>query len=216
MKASRFNFILVSILILVDPLYCFSQTNLGISLGVDFAEIRAAPNQVGFEILENGYSSESLFWGLRIEQKVSTSIFLSLQGTYTKKKIDATDKGFVPFKRLEYKEIKTSFAVNWIPFSTFSVGGGMSHSFIPSVKKIRNIEPEEITGGRREFGGIVYISYLYNDFLLELNYYHGLDVVSTTRKSNSIEPIKAVGVSLSYIFRVFEKRKGKKSSHLRI
>lgn len=217
MKASRFIFSIVAILILVEPPPCFSQTNFGVSTGVDFAQIRAVPNQVGFEILETGFGSESLFGGLRIEQKVSTFIFLSLQGTYTKKKIDATDRGFVPFKRLEYKEIKTSFAVNWIPFSTFSVGGGISHGFIPSISKIRNDDSkEEITGGRREFGGIFYVSYFHKDFLLELSYYHGLDVVGTTRKSNRIEPIKAVGISLSYIIKVFEKHKDKKSSHPRI
>jgi len=216
MKTSKFILGLVVILILFQPLFFFSQTNFGVSLGVDFAEIKAIPNQVGFEILEMGYGSESLFGGLRIEQKIFSSIFLSLQGTYTKKKIDAVDNGFVPFKRLEYHEIKTSFAVNWVPFSTFSVGAGISHSFIPSIYKIRNGDPEEITGGRREIGGVFYMSYLYKDFLLELNYCRGFNAVSTTRKSNSIEPINAIGISLSYIIKVFEKRKEDKGTHSKI
>jgi len=217
MKASRFIFPLIAILILVESPSCFSQTNFGVSLGVDFAEIRAVPNQVGFEILETGYGSKSLFGGLRIEQQVSTSIFLSLQGTYTKKKIDATDRGFVPFDWLEFRKIDVAFAVNWIPVSTLSIGGGISHGFIPSVNKVlRGGTKDEITRGRREIGGIFYASYLYREFLLEASYYAGFKVLNPSNESNTLESMNSIGISLSYIIRVFENRKGKKSSHPRI
>ena len=156
--------------------------------------------------------------GVKIEQKLTHSIFLSLQGTYTKKKVDATDIGFIPFKKLEIKEIKGSLVVNWIPFSTFSIGGGPSLDFIPSINKIRkNGSKEKITEGRRELGGTFFVSYFYKHFLLEVNYYNGFKVVKpSSPRENIIEPIKSFGISLSYIIKVFEKRKGKKSGHQRM
>lgn len=208
---------MVSMLFLIEPLTCHSQTNFGISAGVDVAKMKAISNQVGFEILESGYGNRSIVGGLRIEQKLNNSFFLSLRGLYTKKKVDATDNGIVPFKSLEIKEIKMDIALNWVPYSTFSIGAGLSQDFMTSINKIRlNDTKEEITGGRRELGSVFYAGYFFKNFLLEATYYNGYKVTKTIRKTNSIEPIKSFGISLSYMLRVFDKRKGKENKNRRI
>jgi hypothetical protein len=179
--------------------------------------MKAISNQGGFEILESGYGNRSIVGGLRIEQKLNNSFFLSLRGLYTKKKVNATDNGFVPFKRLEINEIKMDIALNWVPYSTFSIGAGLSQDFMTSINKIRiNDSKEEITGGRRELGSVLYAGYFFRNFLLEVNYYNGYKVTKTIRKTNRIEPIKSFEISLSYMLRVFDKRKGKENKNRRI
>ncbi len=203
--------------LLTNQFPCLSQTNFGISAGVDVAKMKAISNQGGFEILESGYGNRSIVGGLRIEQKLNNSFFLSLRGLYTKKKVDATDNGIVPFKKLEINEIKMDIALNWVPYTTFSIGAGLSQDFMTSINKIRlNDSKEEITGGRRELGSVIYAGYFFKNFLLEATYYNGYKVTKTIRKTNRIEPIKSFGISFSYMLRVFDKRKGKENKNRRI
>ncbi len=217
MNLRWYLFSLIMFLFVAVPIHCFAQTNIGILLGLDFADIKAVPNSVGFEFLENRYGSKSIVGGLRIEQKVSKSLFLSLQGAYTKKKVDGRDFGFVPFDWVEFKKIDVSFTVNWIPVPTLSIGGGLSHSFIPSVNKVlRGGIRDDITKGRREIGGIFQVRYHYKDFLLEANYYTGFKILSPSKESNILEPMNSIGISLSYVLRLFESQNGKGMNHQRI
>jgi hypothetical protein len=197
--------------------YCNAQTYIGASLGVDCSKVEERFNDVGFKIVEPGFSHKSLLFGLRIEQSISNSFFISLQSQYNKKIVGATDRGFLPLDELELKCIKSSLRLNWMPLNSLNLGIGFHNNYISEINRIDNgIVQYKISGRVKEIGIGFCIGYIYKHFFLEFEYANGLNIVGSYEKSKSIKPIDSFGISLHYMIEAIERRKGKKVNCPRI
>lgn len=205
------RFSLPLIIVCLGLKYCCAQTYIGASIGVDYSKIEEQYNSVGFRILESGFEHRSMLLGIRVEKPVLNSFFVSLQSQYSSKKVGATDRGFVPFKGLEIKNIRSSLQLNWMPITSLSFGAGFSCNYIIDISKIRAGNSNEKMSGKVKEAGIgLSIGYIYKHFLIEFDYINGLGIIGLDEESKIIKPIDTFGVSIHYMIKVLEKRKGSK------
>ncbi|MBI1226064.1 MAG: hypothetical protein GC192_12585 [Bacteroidetes bacterium] len=207
----------LAMLFCLGLIYCSSQTYIGVSLGLDYSKVEEQFNDVGFRILEPGFSNKSMLFGLRVEQSIGNSFFLSLQSQYNKKTVGATDRGFLPLDALEFKCIKSSLRFNWVPMNALNLGIGLHNNYISEINRVDNGNVQyKISGKVKEVGIGFSIGYIFKHFFLEFDYANGLGIVGSYENSKSVKPIDSFGLSLSYMIEVIKRSKGKKVNCPRI
>lgn len=193
------------------PFYPYSQTFIGPSLGIDLAEIKEEPNDVFFEVFDKGYSVESFYYGLRIEQRLSNTLSLTLQGNCTKKKVNALIYNFVPMKGFEFNYFRSSLSLNWSVLNNWMFGIGPTYHSITNINQLTkngNIKAPYMDN-KNEYGGVFLLGFKYWNFLFELSYRRGINVSSTHDESELLKPINSIGISVNYMIKVFGRKKGK-------
>lgn len=201
-------------IILSNTIFFFSffsflnaQSNIGITIGMDFTEIKSEDLSFPIHILEKGYQSRGYLFGFRFEQKISKSFFLSINGDYAKKRITAVDAGVVPFDTIAFSKFRTSLSVNCMPFPFLSIGAGPSGIYSPKIESFYLGDLQYIVEGKRkEIGGLFSINAFYRRVMVEINYYHGLKTLGTYK--SVLKPLNSINLSLHYLFKLGHKKQG--------
>lgn len=189
-----------------------AQTFLGATIGRDFSQIHEKPNDILFEVYDRGYSSRSWFYGLKVEQKLSKDLGLSIQGIYTKKEVDALIYNFAPMKGFEFSLFRTTISLNKTFLNNFSVGLGPSYSLLYNINQVTQNGGlrAPLMNDKREIGGAFIVGIKYWNLLLELNYNIPLVPSGGEDEEYSIKPIKSFGISINYMLRVIGSNRGSK------
>ena len=199
-------------IILSNTIFFFSflsflnaQSNIGLTIGLDFTQMKAEELSIPIFLLKQGFKNRSLSLGLRFEQKISKSFFLSIQGDYSKKSTPAFGAGSTPFDTIAFSRYRTCLAVNWMPFSWVSVGLGPCGVYSPKINLIYYGNTQYSTDNqRKEVGGLISIGGFYRQFMVEANYYHGIKNFS--RYNLLLQPLNSINLSLHYLFKLGHKK----------
>ncbi len=189
-----------------------AQTYIGPTVGLDFSSIKEKPNDILFEVFDNGYSNKTFFYGLRIEQQLNNRISLALKGNYTKKEVNALINNFIPMKGFEFEYYRSSLTANWSVFNNWAIGIGPTYHWIKDIQQVTinaGIKAPYM-GDKREYGGTFTIGFKHWNFLFELNYNKGFKLIEQKDDSGLLKPINSFGVSINYMIRVLNWGKGKK------
>lgn len=196
--------------VFIHPILCNSQSFVGGGIGIDFAQIREFnpnPRFEDLEIFKNGYSINSLLYGIRGEQWIAESYSLSLQFSYTKKEFKASKPNIVPIEGLRFNFFRSSLSLKCYLIKNIYVAPGFSINYISNVReyfKHGTVNPFPIKN-KKEYGGLVSAGLLYKDFLAEIYYNRGFSFQKNKDKVD-FRPINSIGLSLSYLFRVSKKK----------
>lgn len=199
-------------IILSNTIFFFSffsflnaQSNIGLTIGLDFTQMKAEELSLPIFLLEKGFRNRSLSFGLRFEQKISKSYFLSIQGDYSKKYTAAFDAGIVPYEEIAFSKYRTSLAFNWSSFPLLSIGVGPSGTYIPKIALLYfgNVQ-DETDHHRKEIGALLSVGCFFRGFMLEANYYHGIK--NFGRYNLLLQPLNSINLSLHYLFKLGHKK----------
>ncbi len=188
-------------------------------MGVDFAKMKAIPSTNYFTPFKEGYHSESFSFGFKVEQQLSYSTFLSLTSVYSEKMEGVWDRGFIPIRYIEFKIIDNSVQFNWMLHRLFHFGAGPYLRYIPKTYIYRGFEHTyflklETNSNRTDLGARFKVGYFYKNFLLETYYNQGI-VTLTGEEKASFKPLNSFGISLSYMFKILNKKQKSRRDEVR-
>jgi hypothetical protein len=186
-----------------------AQFRYGLTLGTEVSKLEALPNSVGFHIENNGYLNPCATRGLRAERIFFKKINVTVSETMSSKySIPASSRGIVPYTKLRFRGFKTTLQLNYMPFSFFRIGAGVSMNYIPIMYDATDRGDESrASGSRKEVGYLFSTGFQYKPFLLELYYYQGIKSFLGYRSGEIIKPLSSIGVSLNYLFTLSKTKK---------
>ncbi len=197
-----------------------SQSFIGPTIGVDFAQIREFKKYYSyyvpgrnfdyFEVSENGYSASSILWGLKGEQKIANALSLCVFINYTHKRVKA-DIGelYFPIEELKFNVFQGSLSLKWYPKKRWHIGTGLLMNYIPHVKILFKDGSDlgiVLMENRKGYGAIFSTGYEFKNFLLEMYFNKGISLNFEEDRPEDFKAINSLGISLSYLLRVSKKK----------
>ena len=201
---NKMKAIVSTISILFFTLSSHPQSFLGVTLGEDFSLVRSSDHFLS--IHDDGYSSKSIFYGIRGEHYISDNLSLGLIFNYTKKEVGASAPVFIPIQSLKFSFFQGSFTLKWFKTKEWYIGFGPSMNYVSNV---RTRKPEVGAflhiKNKKEYGGILTTGYIFKNFMAEIYFIKSL----TPTRDNELDfkPINSFGISLSYLFQVAKGRR---------
>lgn len=194
------NICCIIILITILSNVSYSQLYVGPSLGVNHHYIEVGENNTDFQVI-NPFNP-TLSVGLKTELMLTSSVSVSMLNNYSRKKLGAGDRGFVPLTGIEYQSINTYLSLNKNIFSNCFIGLGLNYLFTPKINWIYSTqEPLTTFKNRSDIGGGVSINYTYKNLVLDFNYGYSFIEWNKYKVENIILPISMLQMHLSYLFK---------------
>ncbi len=189
-----------------------SQTWLSPVVGYDIANMRnrtLQPPNLVLEILDTGYVVGSLVWGARVEQQLGQKFLLAYQFGYSEKKTMAYLIGIAPTESIRFQQYRNSVYLKYYPWRHAFLAAGADIFLMKDIHTVYATDGSRgILVGRlsRDEGVHLAVGGHFKQLELTFYYHHGL---LKPQNLNWIEvlPIRSVGASLSYRFKVLGRKK---------
>jgi hypothetical protein len=194
---------------------CYCQTWLSPVVGYDIANMRSQsgpPQYLVSGIVDTGFAVHSLVWGARVDQQLGQKFFLAYQFGYSEKMVRAFLFGIVPYDGFKFQQYRNTVVFRYFPnsFVHVSLGGNLfimkNGYMIPTYAK--DYQGTLVTDFSLDKGLQLAIGGHFKQLELELFYHHGLSKPKNFRVIEVL-PIRSVGASLSYRFKVLGRKKGR-------
>jgi len=204
---------ILAILLFMQPLiFCHAQTYLGATIGGDLMKEPLTPwfkETFRIQVEENnkGYRHESVFVGLKVEQKLINQFSLSLTSSFTRKTIRNFywfPSTFYPMIGKRFDLISNYFELKRKVTRRLEIGLGGGYNFLRNDNERAN--DSNWTSGYRnsdEIGMVSSLSYRFDPILIEFSYFHGLRNLNALHTNYA--PTSSFRFSASYMFKVFER-----------
>lgn len=201
------KFIIILIVVNLYPLIGQAQSYVGVILGYDFSRINET-NAVPVDMPDDGYSKKSFFYGLKLEQQLSKSFILSVQGNYTKKDVPAIILNFVPLKGYSFKYYRSSIRLKWRIVENWHIGMGATFNLLANINLVPSHGDEvPYMQDKKEYGGVLSVGYRYENFIAEVFFNKNIVITSKGDELSLFKPINSLGFCVNYRIKIFDKPK---------
>lgn len=173
---------------------------------MDYAQIRPGKHSHRDFRIEEGYTIESLVYGIRGEKNITKKHSLLLQFFYTEKSFDADVSFFNPIKGLVFRSYRTNMLLKWFLRENWYVAPGVSLNYLTELQQYfeyNQDNPTYFAEGKKELGAVVSTGFIYKNIIIELSYNKGTSIGGRKK----LKPINSFALNLGYQFQLSKKRK---------
>ncbi|HMG14562.1 MAG TPA: hypothetical protein VK590_03880 [Saprospiraceae bacterium] len=200
------KYLFIIYFIICCTFFSYSQTYIGPLIGYDLTKIESNPF---FEVQNKSFTISSPCIGVKIEQIVTKSIFLTYQLYYTQKNGEAYTHGIVPIFGFKFDYLQNNFSLKCKFFSPFYFGVGFNYNMLRHVKiEYSNFDDEE-SPLLHENAWQLSAGLKYHNFDFGIYYNKGITAFKDNRELAyfRIEPIQSIGICVSYDLKLFNRIK---------
>jgi hypothetical protein len=181
----------------------FSQTYITPSIGYDFMSMESVfiePDFHAFEVLSPPYSIDGLQYGLEIEQSIFNEISASTHIFHAKRKVDASNYGFVAYDGFIYDNWRGNISLNYRVNNHLSLGVGYDYNKLKDLRRTLREQTFAIFESSMIDQGInINIRGYWKRIELKGYFHKGINRnISESPQELSIKPINYFGFSLGY------------------
>ncbi len=199
------KYLLITLVISCISYNCNGQTFIGPLIGYDLSKIES-PSSI-FWVQDKGFSISSLVIGVKIEELITKSIFISYQLSFTHKDGIAYTSAFYPIYGFKYDYQSNNIKLKYKLNELYYIGGAYNFNLLRNLKiKHANYDFDE-KSLFYEKGCQLTVGLKYHNIDLELYYYRGITSFEYNREWQyfRVKPIQSIGINLSYDIKVFDR-----------
>ncbi len=177
-----------------------AQTYINGFIGIDLSNAREPENIWGYEVLNKGYSCNSILLGVGLDRRLSNYINIGFQISRTKKYVKAKDHGSTPLIELEFIKYTSSVLFSYEPFNNLRIGCGPLIYYIPKIIGKNSFgRKDELRYSETIFGIKLNSSYLYRQFIIGISFEK---CIIKETANNFAKSINAFQFTLGYNYKI--------------
>lgn len=174
-------------------------------VGYDFSSLRHKnlldrPGFVDTYIYDNALELGSLLFGIKGNHSLTEKLFISATFGFTRKKVNASTTGFVPFEGFQFNYFQNSLSLNYTITSHFYAGFGGNLNLLTNFRYTLRGEarPEdEFITRYYDYGISCSAGAIYRNINWEIYYFHSFTSMED-RSGLWMKPIQSFGVKMGY------------------
>jgi len=185
-----------TLVFLVVPFFLLSQTYISPIIGVDLSKINSTPRAVIHIISEPFWESESLIFGLSVEQSITSKISINLEPAYTRKKAGGSFRGVVGYEGIIFDDYRITLQTKYRPKNYFQIGFGGNITLVDNFRRFRQERKfEELLSMKRTYSLVSSIGFSCKNINLNFSYFKGFTAIDPFGL-NQLRPINSLTATL--------------------
>lgn len=180
-----------------------AQSYIGLNLGIGIDNIKEKENSVNFKVLDKGYKIKYMSYGLRYEKKIFKNLAISINNDFSVSKFSTNSNGINPIVEMKMRNNRSSLIVKYILYDKIFFGVGLNSLFVSGKKKHHYINDNRGYSSLEliHLNPIYTIGINIQRVLIEFYHING-NIYHNSSEDSIIQPIKSIGCSASYLFRL--------------